>query len=398
MFATIRKVYVNVAILSFNTVLLLVLLNGALTIVFRFWDGWHFTPWCPNFLPDHPERVATLFPGMSHAEFRALFEEYRFMYLDYAAFVEFRERAQSGRYVNVDAAGFRRVKDQAPWPPTKDNFNVFVFGGSTTFGVPFPDDQSIPSGLQECLHAENRRVAVYNFGHCFYFSSQERVLFETLLLDKFRPALAVFIDGLNECASPPDDLFYTPRIRDWVAEVNNVDAGFHIAGFTRLPMFRAATTVLVRLQMVQRRVSEAWPQPKEAAGRSPKVSEEGYYRLLMDRYLANKALIETLAKAQGVQTLFVWQPMPGHAFDLKHHPIPESDFRSVILWGEGYRIMDRHRKAGELGGNFLWLADIQPSLKIPLYVDRVHYTGAFNRILAERIAAHMIQTGLVPKN
>ena len=46
-----------------------------------------------------------------------------------------------------------------------------------------------------------------------------------------------------------------------------------------------------------------------------------------------------------------------------------------------------------LGRNFLWLGDLQKDERRPLYVDRLHYTAAFAKEIAERIAGR-VQQGL----
>ena len=65
-------------------------------------------------------------------------------------------------------------RNQGPWPPDDHDYNMFVFGGSTTFGYGVPDEQTIASHLQEVLsHQTAREVRVYNFGRGMYRSSQE---------------------------------------------------------------------------------------------------------------------------------------------------------------------------------------------------------------------------------
>src|SRR6185503_15185425 len=101
----------------------------------------------------------------------------------YEAFTQFCERPFHGRFVNVSENGFRVSAQQGPWPPDADNFNIFLFGGSTTFGYGLPDSQTVASYLQDDLAARSSpHVRVYNFGRGSYVSEQERVLFEELLL------------------------------------------------------------------------------------------------------------------------------------------------------------------------------------------------------------------------
>ena len=75
-----------------------------------------------------------------------------------------------------------------------------MFGGSTAFGIGVPDDQTVASHLQTQLGTarDGREVRVYNFGRGAYYSSQERALFERLIVAGYVPNLAIFLDGLND--------------------------------------------------------------------------------------------------------------------------------------------------------------------------------------------------------
>ena len=110
-------------------------------------------------------------------------------WFEYEPFTGYRERPFRGKFCNNVPAGFRLSKDQAPWPPRADAINVFVFGGSTTYGYGLPDDETIASYLGERAAAgrSSARLAVYNFGRASYFSSQELILFQQLLSAHFVP-------------------------------------------------------------------------------------------------------------------------------------------------------------------------------------------------------------------
>src|SRR5262249_43078007 len=120
--------------------------------------------------------------------------------MEYEPFTESRPPVVRGRFVNVSAPGFRLVPDQGPWPPDPAAFTIFVFGGSTTFGTGVADAETIPAQLPPQFTAAPcaRPVHVYNFARPGYFSVQERILFEQLLLAGHHPDLAIFVDGLNE--------------------------------------------------------------------------------------------------------------------------------------------------------------------------------------------------------
>jgi hypothetical protein len=61
------------------------------------------------------------------------------------------------------------------------------------------DAQALGSQLQPLLRQKlGRPVVVYNFGQSKYGSTQERLLFEKLLLEGQKPDMAIFVDGLND--------------------------------------------------------------------------------------------------------------------------------------------------------------------------------------------------------
>ncbi len=112
---------------------------------------------------------------------------------------QFKEAPFHGRYVNVDPSGFRASTPQGPWPPDPANFNIFLFGGSTTFGYGLSDDETLSSAIQHLLSRTSARpVFAYNFGRGSYFSTQELMLYYRLLASGSVPQVVVFVDGLND--------------------------------------------------------------------------------------------------------------------------------------------------------------------------------------------------------
>ena len=180
----LKSWYTVAAVGLLNSILLLLLLNLVLYAVMRA-----RRPPEPSRMPLASD-LPKLYPGWAAADVKTLLDETsRNGEYEYQPFTDFRERPFRGRFVNVDPAGFRFSKDQAPWPPRPQAINVFIFGGSTTFGVGLPDDQTIASYLQELAIADHpaRPVAVYNFAVPAYFSSQELILFQQLLNAGFVP-------------------------------------------------------------------------------------------------------------------------------------------------------------------------------------------------------------------
>ena len=377
----LRRWYRVTALVTFNSIMLFVFVNLVLFAILS-----------ARTKPDSPlvrygeDNLLTAYPGWNAQDVQTLLTEtYADLKFEYEPFTEFRSKPLREKFINIDLAGFRFSKTQAPWPPRSDAFNVFVFGGSTTFGMGLPDDETIASYLQaDSVHP----IAVYNFGRIFYLSRQEEILFQQLLQSGFVPQVAIFIDGLNDFFYPSGEPGFSPRFRRFMAgesESNPLD---------RVPMVRAAHG-LKKSEPVQ-------------------DATEATLETVATRWRANKRMIELMAAGFGVRPLFVWQPVPVYHYDLRYHFLSHSTFvrkhgpdtqRQALLenlWvhgklgpvrmknlADGYALMENLRAQGKLGSNLLWLADSQQDKQENLYVDAVHYSAAFSKEIADTINAYL---------
>jgi len=331
------------------------------------------------------DKIARAYPDWSRGDLTQLLTERDMTAVPvYEAFTQHRPRAMRGRYTNVSPSGFRAVKDQGPWPPDPGMFNVFLFGGSTAFGIALPDDQTVASYLQQRANEVGctGRVQVYNFGRPTYFSSQERILFEQLLLAGTVPEVAVFLDGLNDFILPDGLPYLTSHLTDSLdAEAQDLgarpgDLGLDVEFLQNLPIGRSAAT------------------PSAGGANQNSVLHE-----VIARWLANRKLIEAIGQELGVQPVFVWQPVPVYHYDLSYHNFHTdlSGFpEQVQPVRDGYELMSQTRSTMELGNDFLWLADLQQGRRENLYVDSIHYTAPFSSEIAERILRFLRDQRFVP--
>jgi hypothetical protein len=228
-------------------------------------------------------------------------------------------------------------------------------------------------------------VRVYNFGRGAYFSTQERILFQQLLLRNAVPDMAIFLDGLNDFHLTTHSAGYSRLERAFAAtDPFKGGAGLRdavVALGAHLPLIRAAA-------IIERKMSE---QPAELPTYKPAELPRRDLDALIDRYLHNKRQITGVAREYGLKPLFVWQPVPGYKYDLRHHAAlnPVHGLGGHERSGQGYPVAAERR--AEFGGSFLWLADIQEHRAEALYVDTVHYTAAFSDVIAGEIAAHILR-------
>ena len=366
-FQRIARIYRSIAILFLNTVLLGGVVAGIVWLTMRL-------------KPKPPENpiekygfpmLQSSFPGLSTNEIALLIKESWDRPFMYEPYTHFAESPGKGRFVNVAEAGFRLVENQGPWPPDKRNVNVFVFGGSTTFGYGVADDATIPSQLQRKLRATfTKPVCVYNFGRGFYYSTQERILFSNLLAAGLVPDVAVFIDGLND--------FY--RLQD-APQYSGYFMGVINQTFIEQKSATANASDIVRKRFAD-------------SGRK----DEATARRICERYLRNKEVSEAMAKALGVRTVFVWQPVAVYKFDLQYHPFSKgAGFNEHLFPAKGYEQMAQLRQSDKRAAAVLWLADMQENAREQLYCDAVHYTARMCGLIAGEIAQSIQARSLIPQ-
>ena len=384
--ARMKRTYSGLAIIVLNTIVLFLVLNVALYLA----NAVRTSVWREEINPEIKygnDLMRRAYPEWSPKELRLLMAEFPHS-LTFEPFTHFKERPVRGKYVNVDPGGFRFGRDQGPWPIGPGNFNLFFFGGSTAFGYGLPDDQTIASYLQEILSANlpGRRIFVYNFGRGYYFSTQERIVLEQLITSGHRPDLAVFLDGLNDFLLPDG----YPGFADRLAAALDGSAVKERAGFLEnWPVTKAAHWIRRRLHAV-----DSSTGPRKVPQASSRAEDSALAKRVIERWLANKAILEAIGERVSFRLLFVWQPIPSYGFDLAYHPFvgrewPEKYALSMV----GYPMV-RDQIEAEKVANFLWLGDMQRERKEVLYVDQLHYNAKFGRSIAQRIADRILADGL----
>jgi hypothetical protein len=385
-----RRGYRATAIVLLNFGVMFLVVNIGLAIYYGFTDRFFPAPKNIPVLSTYSEQtLKRAYPEISDDVLRELLLENWTRPHGYAPFTQFAEPPFSGKYVNVHEAGFRHVADQGPWPPEAEAYNVFFFGGSTTFGYGLSDAETIPSYLQHSLtEAMRRPVRVYNFGVSFFYSTLERIRFQELLMAGFVPDAAVFLDGINDFRH--ERPFYTDFIRRWWRDHEKTKL---VLGPVKdmIPFIRFVSGL--RESLLDRAKANREERLRNAIAQSEGDGEE-MTAWVIRRYRENVRQIEAIAATYGVEPVFVWQPMPFYKFDLSRHLFLEPDIDKEN-YPQGYAAMAQINASGELGDNFLWTADIQPTVSKRLYIDYMHYSAAFSEVLAAEITRQMQQNHLL---
>jgi hypothetical protein len=330
------------------------------------------------------EKFYSSYPGWDKNEVIAMLDEFwlpeqaSFVYEPYT---QLRERPREGKYVQVSSHGFRKSVKQCSWPPAKDSFNIFFFGGSTTFGYQMPTEHTIPSHFQNISRNASlgKSLCVYNFGVGSYFSTQEHILFEKLINEGHVPDMAIFIDGVNEVLDVP---WFTER---FIALSNEM--GEHPLRSFNFPLLN-----YLKPKATQKKRMKG--KPLGGGGGEKKDDQKQKDESVVRRYLNNKLMIEAVAAAFDVQPIFVWQPKPTYKYDyVSYHPFSSFFKKST---SDYYEQMAKYAENNQDDVNFIWCAAIQEGYKENFYVDKYHYNSKLSRMIAEKIFAEIMERDLLP--
>ena len=313
------------------------------------------------------ELQKTVYPGMSTSDISVLLEETWNRPWQYEPWVGFKEKPRSGKFVNISNEGFRlsHIKKQHL---DSTGINVYVFGGSTTFGYGVDDSSTIPAYLQKHLSKQypEKNINVFNFGRGYYYSSQELALLLSLIENNHIPAIAIFVDGLNEGQTEPH---YTKELSRM----------FDAYNYEQYKLFMGVVENSSLMCVVKKMMSYVIDLPSEEENLSPMDTYKNY--------LKNKELINDIAEKYNFQTYFFIQPIPGYRNNFLHHMFLQKD--RPAEWDQRMALLEKTVN----NENSFSLTNLLENYGHQPFVDDVHYTAE----VCDLIATNMAQDIKIPQ-
>lgn len=249
---------------------------------------------------------------------------------------------------------------------------IFLFGGSTTFGVHLADEWTLGAKLQDAL---GDRVQVRNYSVRGFSWYQSHILFQRLVHAGNIPTYALFIDGASIQANDwsknlPTSTWKAARL--WEEAQQGVR-------HTNLPEFIPLFKVLNILSHNRVEKKMSWVMEKRYAYLKPNPDSTNDVKQTRASYLETLHQREAVAAAFDVKPLFIWQPNPAYECE-EHSEAPEKYSKLIPELYKSMRwVKEKH---------FLNLSQLCKTSKeeAPLFVDNLHYSPAFTTVIANAIA------------
>ena len=251
---------------------------------------------------------------------------------------------------------------------------IWVFGGSTTFGYGVKNDETIPAYLEKLI---NRKKKVINFGSGFWFSTQERIFFQNLITKLDPPSVAIFIDGANDFSLRfTENTAYSSIIKDKLdyKKKRNIFVDWLTNRITRLNIYRLAQQLL-------------GDKKEKITDNFPLGSEQDILSAVK-RLEMNHKINAEVGLSNGVIILNILQPLPINNNSYKnsnlpedYSKLPENLYKNFV---KAYEVISKSNNFEEgYLENFLDLRSLE--IQESMYVDNVHYSPKFNEEIAKEI-------------
>lgn len=275
--------------------------------------------------------------------------------------------------VTIGPDGFRIVPYNAA--PTDNAQKVFLFGGSTMWGVRVNDRQTIAFYLARELGPAYR---VLNLGERGFNSVQEFNRLMRLIAEGNVPDIVVFYDGANDTW----DGVYSPAIPRWHHYLNEFEQGVFEGNIFLAPLKK--TNLYFLSQWLQRK-THVWDAnvAKMINHNAPRV---------LDMWLENNRMAQAVGDRYGIKIYFAWQPI---IFSGKK---PLDSQEKAIVEKESVVLKRGFQKVYQLAGerfprmNLAKYPPVQDLTDVfnqepePIYLDFCHVNARGNELIARRFA------------
>jgi hypothetical protein len=312
-----------------------------------------------------PDVVKDNYRHMKPGDVDTLLKAHESYSMKYAPWVGYREAPFKSRFLNIDEYGIRSNGKSSEGIEKIQNA-IWFFGGSTTWGAGVADGETIPAQLEKLMGRP-----VVNLGvNAFYSEQENRELVEYLRLG-YRPAMAAFLDGINEAC---DILLYQDQMELIFAKAQE--------GYKWDPV-EIAKPVVHAFDRLSRKLKKL----QEIA------TDEPVNKLICERYGKRQALRvlhaqimaerDSLCRLYALECLTFVQPFAGvHG---RHEDM------SSLGEEERQQLMAKfaHLEPNWRSAKSIFVTDALDKLEKHAYIDGIHYSAEGNRLIARAIAAHL---------
>jgi hypothetical protein len=375
---TIRRYYTAIAILTLNTLVIVICLAVIAAGLLKSRADL-------TVLEDEPPDARALSPYYtSKAWAPRYWKEFALARKQqYHAFSVWRRSPFKGETINVDERGVRVTPGARCGP---GSFKVFTFGSSHMWGTGAPDWGTIPAYVQTGLEKTRREpVCVTNFGESGYVTTQSVIELMLQLQTGNIPNVCIFMDGAG-------DIYAGYQSGKALAVHENFDliaARVQTRVQRKWPLVFEFVKSMSLFQVLNNQVLKlaAAPATQLVTYESMNVNRADLANSISATYLSQYETVSAIAQRYGFEAYFFW---PAHISSGKKVLTSEEEtLKGAVdpplmrLYGAVYQAMEprfnSHYK------NLIPITDVFDDYKPLIWLDDSHTTPVGNEMIAQRM-------------
>ncbi len=372
---------------------MLVALEASLLLGFYIRSFWH-TP-DPNF---RFKADTYTDPSWAAQYYKEIDEVEMGITMRWEPYVYWRRIPRRGKYININSDGLRNTTSVTTPEDEGSTMKVFMFGGSTIWGLGAGDDYTIPSIFAKESKRQGISCEVVNFGQYAYVSTQGVIELMLQLQKGNIPDAVIFYDGVNDTFGafqlgvPGLPFDEHRREKEFsLLERSELKTLAVQSAIKQLTTVRFLNGVLKKFGLQRDNIQSIPLESKKP------ISDKGALaRAVVETYLNNTKLVRALSESYGFKCLFYWQPM----VYLKKH-LSEYERNSLDLdfnypgmkefYLNTYNVMQQQAAGMKNDNSFRDISSIFSDIHDPIYVDFNHMGDKGNSLIAKRIAEDFTQ-------
>lgn len=270
--------------------------------------------------------------------------------------------------LDIEGAGLTVTEGlRQTWQPPPcecPTVRVWMYGGSTAYGLNQRDEHTIASELARVAHEDGLQLIVENRGVLGYLHWLEAERFAYDLTIDPPPDVALFYDGVNETwAGSTLNNRESGDVR-MLVDPTNVDVWSYTDRSSAAPPSAPASARVIGWD---RNTLLGWRALAEAT---------------VERYDRARSISQSLAEQHGVQPIYAWQPSRVSRDLVPSEPHGDATEERYV------RIRDQLQRE-LLPDDVIDLVDVFDSRTDPLFTDDVHHNEVGARIVAEALYAQI---------
>lgn len=379
--------------------ILFFVIEAGLSIAFKMRSFWR--PPETNF-----RKLADTYPDRSWSEkyYSEIDDIEKNRSLRWRPYVYWRRLPRNGEYINIDNNGLRKTINPVAADGGKSPVKVFVFGGSTIWGLGSSDADTIPSQISNELNKNGVNCEVVNFGQYAYVSTQSVIELMLQLQKGNIPDAVIFYDGVNDTfnAFQTNTPGLTHNEVNRELEYGLLDKG-NLKTYAAQSIIRQLSTVRFLggfLKQFGGKHEQFQPIPLKY---EQSISDKkALAAAVVETYFNNIRMVQALAKSYGFTAQFYWQPVIFTKKQLSDYELRsiEMDFYFPGMKEFYLDTYDRlkDRSAGLAGDlEFFDISSTFNDIEEPIYVDFNHMGAKGNRVIAQRMTHEYLKLKKVGK-